>query len=150
MVQFAHKGLPRLNALFQIPVENHPGPKSDESDFKCAATPCGLTSCWETQNMDFVEPIRDRKKITQIKNLLEGSGRYRDLLLFVMGINSALRVSDLLTLRSGDFIAADGTIRTGKVIREEKRSKRNVVTINNSIRETLGTYLSAYPGIVQD
>ena len=49
-------------------------------------------------NMNFVEPIRDRKKIAQIKNLLRGQRRYRDLLLFVVGINTALRISDLLQL----------------------------------------------------
>jgi hypothetical protein len=38
--------------------------------------------------MNFVEPIRDRKKIAQIKNLLRGQRRYRDLLLFVVGINT--------------------------------------------------------------
>lgn len=48
--------------------------------------------------MNFVEPIRDRKKIAQIKNLLRGEKRYRDLLLFVVGINTALRISDLLPL----------------------------------------------------
>ena len=45
--------------------------------------------------MNFVEPIRDRKKITQIKNLLKGQENYRDLLLFVMGINTALRILDI-------------------------------------------------------
>lgn len=45
--------------------------------------------------MNFVEPIRNRKKIEQIKNVLKGQGRYRDLPLFVVGINTALRVSDL-------------------------------------------------------
>ena len=54
--------------------------------------------------MNFVEPIRDRKKIAQIKNLLRGQGRYRDLLLFVVGINTALRISDLLQLRIGHFL----------------------------------------------
>jgi len=48
--------------------------------------------------MNFVEPIRDRKKIAQIKNLLRGQDRYRDLLLFVVGINTALRISDLFKL----------------------------------------------------
>jgi hypothetical protein len=46
--------------------------------------------------MNFVEPIRDRKKIAQIKNLLRGQERFRDLLLFTVGINTALRISDLL------------------------------------------------------
>jgi len=42
--------------------------------------------------MNFVEPIRDWKKISQIKNLLRGQRRYRDLLFFVVGINTALRI----------------------------------------------------------
>ena len=29
--------------------------------------------------MNFVEPVRDRRKLTQIKNLLRGEQRYRDL-----------------------------------------------------------------------
>jgi len=61
--------------------------------------------------MNFVEPIRDTRKIKQIKNQLRGAGRYRDLLLFTVGVNTALRVSDLLQLRVGDFIDADGQIR---------------------------------------
>ena len=54
--------------------------------------------------MKFVDPIRDRKKITQIKNLLRGQGRYRDLLLFVVGINTALRISDLLRMQLNQFL----------------------------------------------
>lgn len=49
--------------------------------------------------MNFVEPIRERKKIAQIKNQLRGQDRFRDLLLFIFGINAALRISDLLQLR---------------------------------------------------
>jgi len=54
--------------------------------------------------MNFVEPIRDRKKIAQIKNLLRGQVRFRDLLLFVVGINTALRISDLLGLQVANFV----------------------------------------------
>lgn len=54
--------------------------------------------------MNFVEPIRDRKKIAQIKNQLRGQHRYRDLLLIVVGINTALRISDLLELQVGHFL----------------------------------------------
>jgi hypothetical protein len=42
--------------------------------------------------MNFVEPIRDRKKIAQIKNQLRGQRHYRDLLLFVVGIIAAISV----------------------------------------------------------
>jgi len=54
--------------------------------------------------MSFVEPIRDRKKIAQIKSLLRGQRRFRNLLLFTVGINTALRISDLLHLRIGHFV----------------------------------------------
>jgi integrase len=100
--------------------------------------------------MDFVEPIRDKKKLSQIKNQLEGAKRYRDLLLFVVGINTALRISDLLQLRIGDFVNEQGIIQDRFSIREEKRDKRNVVVINASIRDALEKFLMAFPDITQN
>lgn len=97
--------------------------------------------------MDFVEPIRDKKKISQIKNQLEGAKRFRELLLFVVGINTALRISDLLNLRIGSFIDEQGVIRNTFTIREEKREKRNQIVVNSSIREALKKYLIAYPQV---
>lgn len=97
--------------------------------------------------MNFVEPIRDRKKIAQIKNLLRGQERFRDLLLFVVGINSALRISDLLELQVAHFVDEQGHIRQRFWIKEKKRGKRQEVAINESIREALEEYLSAYPRI---
>jgi len=49
--------------------------------------------------MNFVEPIRDRKKIAQIKNLIHGQGRFRHLLLFTVDLNPAYRISALLQLQ---------------------------------------------------
>jgi hypothetical protein len=68
--------------------------------------------------MNFVEPIRDRKKVAQIKNLLRGQERFRDLLLFVVGINSALRISDLLELKVAHFLDEQGKIRQRLWIKE--------------------------------
>jgi integrase len=100
--------------------------------------------------MNFVEPIRDRKKIAQIKNLLRGQKRYRYLLLFTVGVNSALRVSDLLKLQIGNFVDERGNIRSRFTLHEEKRGKRNEVTINDSIKEALTEYLVAYPSITDN
>jgi integrase len=100
--------------------------------------------------MNFVEPIRDRKKIAQIKNQLRGQQHYRDLLLLVVGINTALRISDLLQLRIGEFIDDRKRIRQRFWIKEQKRNKRHEVVINQSIREALHEYLEAYPGVTDD
>ena len=100
--------------------------------------------------MNFVEPIRDRKKLAQIKNLLRGQSRYRDLLLFVVGINTALRISDLLHLCVEHFLDEHKQIKKRFWIKEQKRSKRHEIVINNSIREVLEEYLAAYPAISDD
>ena len=51
--------------------------------------------------MQLVQPIRNKHKIEEIKSKLKESGT-RDLLLFCMGINTGLRISDLLKLRIAD------------------------------------------------
>lgn len=100
--------------------------------------------------MDFVEPIRDRRKVANIKNMLHGQGRFRDLLLFTIGVNSALRVSDLLQIRVGQLVDDQGQPVDRFVIREEKRGKRNVVYINESVLHALTMFLAANPGIAAD
>ena len=97
--------------------------------------------------MNFVEPIRNRKKIAQIKNLLRGQRRFRDLLLFIVGINTALRISDLLELRISHFLDNQRRLKRRFWIHEQKRNKRHEVVINHSIQEVLEEYLKAYPGI---
>ena len=100
--------------------------------------------------MNFVEPIRDRKKIAQINNQLRGQRRYRDLLLFVVGINTALRISDLLALRVDHFLDEHQQVRRRFWIKEQKRGKRQDVVVNSSIQETLDEYFAAYSEIIGD
>ena len=57
--------------------------------------------------MQFVDPIRDLRKVTQIKNTLKGANKIRDLVLFHLGINSALRLSDLLRIQVQDVFDED-------------------------------------------
>lgn len=46
--------------------------------------------------VNIVYPIKDKEKIAQMKKIL--SSNKRNLLLFNLGINSGLRVSDILAL----------------------------------------------------
>ncbi|WP_430756995.1 hypothetical protein [Pseudobacillus badius] len=50
------------------------------------------------QGQNSVEPIRDLEKIRMIKEYLLHQS-YRDYFLFTFGINSGLRISDILPLR---------------------------------------------------
>ena len=78
-----------------------------------------------------VQPIRDRKVIERMKELMSVDGRSKELLLFTLGINSALRVSDILRLRWGDLKGE--TIR----IKEKKTGKWKEFPITPSVRKVL-------------
>jgi len=51
--------------------------------------------------MNFVQPIREIEKIEEFKSLLKERSQ-RDYFLFFMGINTGLRISDLLPLKVKD------------------------------------------------
>jgi integrase len=95
----------------------------------------------EAVSVEFVEPIRDKKKLEAIKKVLLGGGQYRDYLLFVMGINTGLRVSDLLELQWADVLDESGTFKTSIVIREEKTDKAKSFPLNDSTKKALTAYI---------
>lgn len=70
-----------------------------------------------------------------------GTGHYRDLLLFVVGINTALRISDLLRLQIGHVLDENKNIRRRFWIKERKRGKRHEVVINESMCAALEPYI---------
>lgn len=85
--------------------------------------------------METVEPIRDPKKLECIRGWLLKHAHYRDYLLFVLGTNTGLRVSDLLNLRVGDV--KDGYIR----LREKKTRKARKHTLNPQVAEMVREYI---------
>ena len=71
--------------------------------------------------MAFVQPIRDRKQIESMKKVLKANS-LRDYCLFTLGINSGLRISDLLKLKVADVM--DGKkVKDRITIREQKTNK---------------------------
>ncbi len=84
-----------------------------------------------------VEPIIELKNIKSIKKLL--SDNHRDRLLFIMGINSGLRVQDLLALKISDVKSCKVGDRIA--VKEKKTSKENVFIMNKEIFAALQDYL---------
>jgi integrase len=86
-----------------------------------------------------VEPFKDTKHIKNIKKLLAGNPR--DRLLFTMGVNSGMRVQDLLGLRVKDVTGL--TLGDSISVREKKTGKTNVIILNKEIMAALSDHLSA-------
>ena len=92
--------------------------------------------------MNFVEPIRDVKQIDQIKGNLYRKKNPRDYLLFVFGINSGLRISDILSLKLGDVKDNRGNLKDYLTIKEQKTDKTRKVYFNKQIKDALNYYLA--------
>jgi len=46
--------------------------------------------------MNYVEPIRDVKKIERMKKLMRKEGKLKELVLFEIGIKTGLRISEMI------------------------------------------------------
>ncbi len=93
-----------------------------------------------------VEAIKSVKDIRRIKQYLLGKRNKRDYLMFVLGINTGLRVGDLLTLRVKDVLELDTMMVTRSVlIREQKTGKLREFELNNAAREAIILYLDTTP-----
>ena len=86
-----------------------------------------------------VEPIRDLKAIRTIKKLL--ADHPRNYCLFVLGINTAFRAGDLLSITAGQV--RDLEIGNHLEVREQKTDKLRRVTLNRAavqaIQQLLGS-----------
>jgi integrase len=60
--------------------------------------------------MNTVEPIRDLNKIKEIEAYLKEKESPRNYLIFVLGLNFALRISDLLSIKVKDVRKSDRSI----------------------------------------
>lgn len=84
--------------------------------------------------MEFVQPIRDKKKLEEIKVVLKKQS-FRDWFLFMMGINTGLRISDLLPLKVEDVKG-----KSHITIVESKTDKKKKFSINRSLEAYIDEY----------
>lgn len=99
------------------------------------------------------EPIKSMDDIMRISRYLIEKGRYRDNMLFIVGINFGLRVSDLRLLRFCDLINDNCTFKSSFPVFETKtrntrKKKRNrYITINTAVVEAVTLYLENTPNV---
>lgn len=91
--------------------------------------------------MEYVEPIRDIKQIDVMKKVLARQSQ-RNLLLFVLGINTGIRICDLLTLKVRDVF--DGKEIKEFLFLQDKKSKQTKgYYLNDNVRKELKKYLES-------
>lgn len=89
--------------------------------------------------MNCVEPIRDREKLEELKEELKKKGT-RDYLMFLTGINSGMRVSDIVKLNRDDIRNVDNSMKDYITIVEKKTNKIKKFPLCNNLREEMERY----------
>lgn len=99
------------------------------------------------------EPIKSIDDINEISSFLIHNNRYRDNMLFVVGINFGLRVSDLRVLRFSNLINDNLTFKDSFAVFEKKtrntrkKKKNRYITINRAVIEAITLFLENTPGV---
>ena len=99
------------------------------------------------------EPIKSLDEIMMISEYLISKERYRDNMLFIVGINFGLRVSDLRLLRFCSIINDDLTFKDKFPVLEKKTKntrkvkKNRWITINDAVIDAVTIYLEHTDGV---
>lgn len=90
--------------------------------------------------MQVVQPIREQEKIEQLQAVLKEQS-IRDWLLFTIGINSGLHLSDLLSLKVSDV-----KDRSVVSIKEEKTGKGKTFQLSPQLKTYIEEYIQYMDG----
>ncbi|WP_026908939.1 site-specific integrase [Paucisalibacillus globulus] len=84
--------------------------------------------------MNVVQPIRDYEKLEEIKRILKANNE-RDYIMVMVGLYTALRISDILRIRVEDIK------KDYMNIREKKTGKARRIYLNNELKKALKDYI---------
>lgn len=78
-----------------------------------------------------VQPLRTKKKIEDMKWALKRFCSERDYILFLIGINTGLRVSDILKLKVSQIQSLSRKKRKIFIVKEGKTKKERIINLNS-------------------
>ena len=87
-----------------------------------------------------VEPIRDKKKIRQMYTYLNGNNPKYGL-LFKFGLNTGLRISDILPIKANDIFNTNWCFKNHLILKEKKTGKEKKIKLNNALRICIQSYV---------
>lgn len=90
--------------------------------------------------MNEVGAIKDKRQIDKVKAVLKKNS-FRDYLLFVMGVNTGLRISDLLNLTFKDVLDDTGAVSDTIKVKEKKTGKTKAFFVNDTVKKALQEYM---------
>ncbi|WHY02881.1 tyrosine-type recombinase/integrase [Neobacillus sp. DY30] len=88
--------------------------------------------------MEYVEALRDIKQINSIKKYLKKHSE-RDYLLFVFGINTGLKITEMLDIKVGDVLEKDDCIKNFYSYPHHETMKE--IYLNSKVKQAILHYI---------
>ncbi len=99
--------------------------------------------------MSTTQPIRSKQLLHDFKNYyLTEQPEFRNYTIILIGLNTALRINDILHLTWGDVYCTEHSrFYTHLLITEKKTEKETRILINRELQKTLLSYRKTQPSI---
>ncbi|CUB11063.1 Tyrosine recombinase XerD [Bacillus cereus] len=92
--------------------------------------------------MEVVEALKDISQIEAMKKYLKEHSQ-RDYLLFVIGINTGLKITELLSMKFEDILHEDGTIKEFYSLPVKDEKFKQDIYLNTKVKEALLEYVQS-------
>ena len=86
------------------------------------------------------------KQAMSVTQYLKGKGNKRNVLLWILGITTGLRIGDLLRLNLSDFLNGDGKVAKSITVKESKTKQARLIPVATAAREALEAYQEGLGG----
>ena len=90
--------------------------------------------------MQVVEAIKDLKQISSMKRYLKKQSE-RDYLLFLLGINTGLNITELLDIRISDLLEEEASIRDFYTVKKNSLQDEHKVYLNQKVKKEILHYI---------
>ncbi|KOS24954.1 integrase [Bacillus anthracis] len=92
--------------------------------------------------MEVVEALKDISQIEAMKKYLKEHSQ-RDYLLFVIGINTGLKITELLSMKFEDVLHEDGTVKEFYSLPVKDEKFKEAVYLNTKVKEAFLVYVQS-------
>lgn len=93
--------------------------------------------------MEYVEALRDIKQINSMKRYLKKHSE-RDYVLFVFGINTGLKITELLEIKVCDVVENSGGIKDFYLLPHKESRIQKEVYLNHKVKKDLHHYIQVH------
>ena len=92
--------------------------------------------------MEVVEALKDISQIEAMKKYLKEHSQ-RDYLLFVIGINTGLKITELLSMKFEDVLNEDRTVKEFYALPVKDEKFKQDIYLNTKVKEALLDYVQS-------